>query len=154
VHLEIVDAGALTQETATLLAPQASEKSLDLQVNVPADELRVRTDVGKLRQIMLNLIGNAVKFTDSGMVAVGVSQVDDRFHIIVTDTGPGIPAERLHDIFEPFTQLSNSHGRGGTGLGLSATRMLAELLGGSVTVTSEVGRGSEFKVDLPIDSDL
>src|SRR5688572_21463995 len=151
VRLETVDAGALTEETAALLAPDVGKKSLKLQLNIPSHELYVRTDVGKLRQIMLNLIGNAVKFSDSGTIAVTVRPADDRFHFIVTDEGPGIPIERQQEIFQPFTQLANSNGRGGTGLGLSASRMLAELLGGSITVTSEVGHGSSFKVDLPIE---
>jgi signal transduction histidine kinase len=151
VHLETVDAGALTEETAALLTPDVMKKSLNLQVNVPSQALHVRTDVGKLRQIMLNLIGNAVKFSDSGTIAVTARQADHRFHFIVTDEGPGIPLERQQDIFQPFTQLANSNGRGGTGLGLSASRMLAELLGGSITVVSEPGHGSTFKVDLPLE---
>lgn len=151
VRLEMVDAGALTEETAALLTPDVSKKSLKLEVRVPSQQLSVRTDVGKLRQIMLNLIGNAVKFSDSGTIAVTVRSADNRFHFIVTDEGPGIPLERQQEIFEPFTQLANSNGRGGTGLGLSASRMLAELLGGSITVTSEPGHGCSFKVDLPIE---
>jgi signal transduction histidine kinase len=152
VRLEDVDVCALTEETAALLAPQVGKKSLALRVHVPPQGLRVRTDVGKLRQILLNLIGNAVKFSDTGTIDVVVRRAAERFQIIVTDEGPGIPAERLHEVFEPFTQLANSNGRGGSGLGLSATRMLTELLGGSVTVKSTPGRGSEFKIDLPISS--
>jgi signal transduction histidine kinase len=114
------------------------------------DPLIVRTDPGKLRQILLNLIGNAVKFSDAGTVNVGVQRVQNRLQITVSDQGPGIPRDKLDDIFEPFTQLSRVSVAGGTGLGLSATRMLAQLLGGSVTVTSDVGRGSRFLVDLPI----
>ena len=152
LRLEDVDVCALTKETAALLAPQVSKKSLALNVNVPAHGIHTRTDVGKLRQIVLNLIGNAVKFSDSGTIEVRVMQAGDRLHIVVSDQGPGIPADRLHEIFEPFTQLANTNTRGGTGLGLSASRMLADLLGGSVTVTSQVGRGSIFKLDLPIDA--
>jgi signal transduction histidine kinase len=149
VRLETVDAGALTEETAALLTPQVMKKTLKLTVDVPAQPLIVRTDVGKLRQILLNLIGNAVKFSDTGTVAVSVKETGDRFSVVVADDGPGIPPHRQQEIFQPFTQLSNSNGRGGTGLGLSASRMLAELLGGAITVTSEPGQGSTFCVDLP-----
>jgi signal transduction histidine kinase len=150
IRWEEVDVASLTEETAALLAPQVQKKSLDLQVSVPVDPLIVRTDPGKLRQILLNLIGNAVKFSDAGTVNVGVQRVQNRLQITVSDQGPGIPRDKLDDIFEPFTQLSRVSVAGGTGLGLSATRMLAQLLGGSVTVTSDVGRGSRFLVDLPI----
>jgi signal transduction histidine kinase len=149
VRLETVDAGGLTRETAALLTPQVIQKSLTMHVDVPAEALLVRTDVGKLRQIMLNLIGNAVKFSDRGTISVTVRPAGERFHIIVSDQGPGIPLHRQQEIFEPFTQLSNSNGRGGTGLGLSASRMLAELLGGSISVRSEEGQGCTFRVDLP-----
>jgi signal transduction histidine kinase len=151
LRLDHVDVVALAEETAALLAPQVSRKSLQLEVSVPSEPLRVRTDAGKLRQILLNLIGNAVKFSDGGHIRVDVQRTQDRYQIAVSDEGPGIPHDRLEDIFQPFTQLSGTTLHGGTGLGLSATRMLAEVLGGSVTVTSEVARGSRFLVDLPID---
>jgi signal transduction histidine kinase len=150
VRMQEVDVKALADETVALLAPLAQKKSLQLHVRVPAEPLLVHTDAGKLRQILLNLIGNAVKFSETGTVDVDVQSVNRRLRIIVKDEGPGIPADRLDEIFEPFTQLSRANVAGGTGLGLSATRMLAQLLGGSVTVTSEVGRGSTFVVDLPL----
>ena len=150
VRVEDVDVAALTEETAALLAPQLQKKSLQLHVSVPAEPLIVRTDAGKLRQILLNLIGNAVKFSETGTISVAAQRMHDRLQITVADEGPGIPRDKLDDIFEPFTQLSGVSVLGGTGLGLSATRMLAHLLGGTVTVTSDVGRGSRFFVDLPI----
>jgi signal transduction histidine kinase len=149
VHPENVDVAALTTETAVLLAPLASVKSVGVQTRVPAEPLFMHTDAGKLRQILLNLIGNAVKFSDTGTVTVRVERIGNRVRFDVTDEGPGIPPDRLDDIFEPFTQLSSTNTRGGTGLGLSATRMLAELMGGSVSVVSEVGHGSTFSVSLP-----
>ena len=149
IRLQEVDVKALTDETVALLAPLAQKKSLQMEVRVPTEPLLVHTDAGKLRQILLNLIGNAVKFSETGTVDVDVQKVDSRLRISVHDEGPGIPADRLEEIFEPFTQLARANVVGGTGLGLSATRMLAQLLGGSVTVTSEVGRGSTFVVDLP-----
>jgi signal transduction histidine kinase len=150
IRVQEVDVSALAAETAALLAPQVAKKSVQLQVRVPSAALYARTDPGKLRQILLNLIGNAVKFSDAGTIDVAVERVADRLRITVRDEGPGIPPDRLEDIFEPFTQLSSVSVLGGTGLGLSATRMLAQLLGGSVTVKSEVGRGSTFIADLPI----
>ena len=151
VRLEDVDVVALTEETTALLEPQIRQKSIQMQLRLPSQALLVRTDGGKLRQILLNLIGNAVKFSDRGTVDVAVEQVQDRVHITVSDQGPGIPPDRLEEIFEPFTQLSLVN-VAGTGLGLAASRMLAQLLGGTVTVVSEVGCGSKFTVDLPIEA--
>ncbi|HEY0305287.1 MAG TPA: MASE1 domain-containing protein [Longimicrobiales bacterium] len=150
LRLQEVDVGALTEETAALLAPEVRKKSLQLLVSVPPEPLVMHTDAGKLRQILLNLIGNAVKFSETGTISVAAQRVHDRLHITVADEGPGIPRDKLDDIFEPFTQLSRVSVAGGTGLGLSATRRFAQLLGGTVTVTSDVGRGSRFSVDLPI----
>jgi signal transduction histidine kinase len=149
VRREDVDVAALAEESAALLAPEARKKSLQLQLTAPYQALLLRTDAGKLRQILLNLIGNAIKFSDTGTVDIAIERLPDRVQITVSDEGPGIPRDRLEEIFEPFTQLSGVS-VGGTGLGLSASRMLAQLLGGSVTVKSEVGRGSKFMVQLPV----
>jgi signal transduction histidine kinase len=152
LRVEDVDVAALAEETATLVAPRVQNKPIQLQVRVPSQALLVRTDAGKLRQILLNLIGNAIKFSERGMVDVAVARVHDRIQVTVSDEGPGIPPDRLEEIFEPFTQLSPVTLQG-TGLGLSASRMLAQALGGTVTATSELGRGSKFAVELPINLD-
>ena len=120
-----------------------------------------RGDPGRLRQIVMNLIGNAIKFTHEGHVilnAAGTVDDNDRLtlHIEVTDTGIGIPSERLDRLFKTFSQIDSSTTRyyGGSGLGLSIVKRLAELMGGEVGVRSEVGHGSTFWVTVKIDSVL
>jgi signal transduction histidine kinase len=104
-----------------------------------------------MRQILLNLLNNAVKFTDEGEVGLGMVAANGQIVVEVWDTGIGIQEDRIESVFELFTQLdrSRSQSRGGTGLGLSVTRHLARLLGGDVEVRSEPGRGSTFTVRLP-----
>jgi signal transduction histidine kinase len=110
------------------------------------------TDPGKLRQILVNLLGNAVKFTDAGEVELRGWIELGVLYFQVSDTGPGIAPEYLERIFEPFTQVDSSHTRlkGGTGLGLPVSRRLARLLGGDLEVESTVGEGSRFTLSLPV----
>jgi len=134
------------------LALRANQKGLELLCEVtPEVSENVVGDKGRLRQILLNLIGNALKFTSSGEVALKVQTdlVDDKtslVHFIVTDTGIGIAPEKLHSIFNSFSQADTSTTReyGGTGLGLTISRRLAEMMGGKVWVESTIGIGSEF----------
>jgi len=109
----------------------------------------------RLQQILLNLVGNAVKFTDSGTVRVSAGQTDSMVKISVADTGIGIPRDRLETIFQPFEQVDAGDARsfGGTGLGLSISRQLVELHGGAIAVDSDPGRGSRFSLTLPISPD-
>ncbi len=152
VHREETDVVRVAREATDMLRLQAEAKRLTLRNRGPATPLLVLTDPGKLRQILVNLVGNAVKFTDAGEVTLEVVPAPAEVTFRVSDTGPGIPAERLEDIFQPFTQIDMSHTRtrGGTGLGLTVSRRLARLLGGDVSVTSEVGKGSTFTVRLPM----
>jgi signal transduction histidine kinase len=111
-------------------------------------------DARRLTQVLLNLVGNAIKFTDAGSVKVRAAQVDDRFEFAVVDSGFGIaPADQAR-IFDEFQQVDNSSTRkkGGTGLGLSISRKIVELHGGRITVESEAGKGSTFKVIVPINA--
>jgi signal transduction histidine kinase/DNA-binding NarL/FixJ family response regulator len=110
----------------------------------------VYTDENRLRQILINLLSNAVKFTDSGHVAMRISYRNQVAVFEIEDTGIGISARDLGHIFQPFerSELSAAHGKAGTGLGLTITRMLTETMGGEITVRSEVGRGSTFQVKL------
>jgi signal transduction histidine kinase/HAMP domain-containing protein len=111
-------------------------------------------DARRLTQVLLNLVGNAIKFTDSGSVEVRAKQSGDRFEFAVIDSGFGIASEDQARIFDEFQQVDNSSTRkkGGTGLGLSISRKIVELHGGRITVDSEVGKGSTFKVIVPINA--
>lgn len=135
---------------------KVEEKHLELVLDTSLVTTRyIVTDSGRLRQILTNLVGNAVKFTDNGRISIDVSMrnVDEshaRLCINVTDTGIGIPQSSIGGLFSMFTQVDSSTTRkyGGTGLGLSIVKKLCELMGGSVNVTSEVGRGSVFGFDI------
>jgi CheY-like chemotaxis protein/HPt (histidine-containing phosphotransfer) domain-containing protein len=140
-----------------MFAQQAEEKGLELatQLSPPNLPLVVRGDPFRLRQVLANLINNAIKFTRQGEVVVrahmlGEADADSRVYLSVEDTGVGIVPEALGKVFEHFTQADGSTTRqfGGTGLGLAISRRLVELMGGSIGVQSEVGRGSKFWVDL------
>jgi signal transduction histidine kinase/ActR/RegA family two-component response regulator len=149
VFPEPVDLASLARDTATSVQLQAREKAIDLEVDSP-DACPIETDPARVRQIVLNLLSNAVKFTDEGEVRLTLEKPDDdRIRIAVRDTGPGIAPEDLDRIFEEFEQADGSAGRGGTGLGLAISRRLAELLGGSLGVESELGVGSTFVLTLP-----
>ena len=130
-----------------ILGPSATKKGLRLDSVAP--EGLVLGDAGKLRQILLNLVGNAVKFTHEGAVSVTLRLPDagsDVLEIAVTDSGIGIPSDRIGAIFESFSQADSGIGRqfGGTGLGLTICAMLAERMGGGIAVTSDIGTGSVF----------
>jgi len=153
VRLEDVDVAALARDTLARIQPEAEAKGLAVRTDLPETPVIVRTDPAKLRQILLNLLGNAVKFTEQGHVALELEQ--DRgpwLTLRVSDTGPGIPPEHRRTIFEPFSQLDQSATRrkGGTGLGLAVSRRLITLLGGEITLDSTVGAGSTFTVRIPI----
>ena len=140
------------EDALDLLAPAASEKNLDLAYMLePGVPATILADATRLRQILVNLLSNAIKFTHHGEVVVTVSSVAReggacRLAFAVRDTGIGIPAHRLEDVFTSFTQVDASTTRkyGGTGLGLTISRRLAEMMGGDLSVESEVGRGSTF----------
>jgi len=136
---------------------QATQKELTLEVKVAQEVPDVIVgDSARLSQILINLIGNAIKFTDHGKVLVETAFLAERekeidLVISVSDTGIGIPEDKLKSVFESFTQASSSTTRkyGGTGLGLAITQKLVELQGGSIEVKSEVGKGSIFSVTMP-----
>ncbi|WP_244665757.1 response regulator [Pseudorhizobium halotolerans] len=145
------------EDVATLLSSSAAEKDIELIVRGDASvKETVLGDAGRFRQIITNLVGNAVKFTEKGHVFIdlhseAVSDTDMMLTVRIEDTGLGIPDEKLKSVFEKFSQVDTSSTRRheGTGLGLAITAGLVELFGGHIEVTSEVGRGSVFTVHLP-----
>jgi PAS domain S-box-containing protein len=129
-------------------------KGIVLQHGPCPVEVVARADLGKAEQIVLNLISNAVKFTPAGgRVTVGCGMVDGKPCVTVSDTGPGVPPEHQHSIFQPFVQLGRSltSGHEGTGLGLAISRDLARAMGGEITLRSEPGEGASFTLTLPPD---
>ncbi len=164
LSLETVDfsPGTLAEEVCEMFSVRAREKGIKLVLQRDPDlPERLRGDPGRIRQILVNLMGNAVKFTSQGEVALrcthawgeGERSASCRLSCEVLDTGLGIPADRLEMLFEPFIQGDSSTTRkfGGTGLGLSISRKLAELMGGAIEVQSEEGEGSSFTLSIPLE---
>ena len=160
VRLEVIPFGPthLVETTIGLLTGRARQKRLELLADIGADvPAMVRGDPTRLRQVLTNLVGNAIKFTELGEIVVSVQVTgvkDDRaiVRFVVRDTGIGIPAEKLEAIFEEFGQADESTTRkyGGTGLGLAIARRLVRLMDGDLTVTSTVGKGTEFSFSVPL----
>ncbi len=146
------DLGRLISTAVEMVRPHADRKGIKLSQTVhPSTPRRVFCDDKRLRQALLNLISNAVKFTESGWVELLVRPVGDRIQFRVADTGAGIAEDQREAVFEPFYQTANVLTKeSGTGLGLSITRSLVELMGGRVHVESEVGRGSVFHFDIEL----
>ena len=160
-HVEF-DLRDVIYETVSAMALQSAVKGIELIVNVGIDvPVTARGDPGRLRQIVMNLVGNAIKFTHEGYIVLDTAGIVDEngrltFRIEVTDTGIGIPADRLERLFKSFSQIDSSTTRhyGGTGLGLSIVKQLAERMGGEVGVNSEPGKGSTFWATMVLDSVL
>jgi len=144
---------AILSDVETLVLPQLRAKRLTFEAVLADASLHVRADLDKVRQILLNLVSNSIKFTgDGGAIRMSAFANDDVVGIEVHDTGKGIPADRLREIFEPFVQIEPySAGRGheGVGLGLAISRELARSMGGNLVVTSTVSVGSNFTLTLP-----
>ncbi|MFT5285366.1 MAG: two-component system sensor histidine kinase/response regulator [Planctomycetota bacterium] len=152
--VDIISPVDLCREIVAMCSTDANRKGLELSFKASADiPASVQTDPDRLRQILLNLVGNAVKFTTKGYVRLELSAGDDSaLHFAVHDSGPGIPEYAIETLFDPFTQVDSSMTRkvGGTGLGLAICARIAEALQAKVSVTSELGRGSSFELRLPI----
>ncbi|MEM9166461.1 MAG: PAS domain-containing protein [Planctomycetota bacterium] len=150
------DIVALCREVTQLMRVRAEGKGIDLKV-APYGEcpVEIASDPARLRQILVNLVGNAVKFTETGSVLVRVRPGDERasLRIEVEDTGVGLSESQLESLFQPFQQADASMSRrfGGTGLGLSISKRLAELLGGNISVASSYGQGSTFTLELGLE---
>src|SRR5258706_5395278 len=145
---------ALLQQSISGMEILATKKGLQLKTSVePSLPRELIGDERRLRQIVINLIGNAIKFTRAGSVSVNFLQpTKDYWEIQVADTGTGITKEAQSYIYEPFRQVDNAITRDnrGIGLGLSITKQLVDLMGGRITLESEIGKGSTFTILLPI----
>jgi signal transduction histidine kinase len=139
-------------ESAALVRPMADVKRLSLIIPAVEGATTFESDALRVRQILVNLLTNAVKFTDTGEITMAARCDGSYLRFMVRDTGIGIAPENLRRVFEPFWQVEQHASRrvGGTGLGLSVTRRLARLLGGDVSVDSIVGEGTTFYVKLPL----
>jgi PAS domain S-box-containing protein len=152
-HVSDVSVTPLLQSLEELVRPQVDTKTLSYSQAIAADDLKIRADGEKVRQVLLNLVTNAVKFTEPGGCVAVECEGDERdVRIIVRDTGRGIPAEHLSRIFDPFVQIDRERtpkSQQGVGLGLSISRDLARAMGGTLTASSTVGAGSTFVLSLP-----
>lgn len=151
VHVETVDLVPILREAAAIIRSVAAEKGLPLKEHMPDGLGPVATDPGKVEQIMLRLLSNAIKFTKEGSVTLEAEARDGGVAVSVTDTGIGIAPAHVERIFEPFWQAEPAITRrvGGPGLGLNVARRLARMLGGDIVVESVPGRGSTFTLLLP-----
>jgi len=153
LQTESVSCQRVVNEVVTTLRPLAETKGLIFEVSMPAQDVMALTDRRAVHQVLINLTNNAIKFTERGVVRLEISgpaPIERHIEIRVIDTGVGIKTEDQEKLFKAFSQLAQSSGRfEGTGLGLHLSQKLAELLGGSITFTSEFGKGSTFALSLP-----
>ena len=141
----------LISECVAQMQPLAMEKKLKLATDVQVTEsMLCRSDAFRIKQIVNNLVGNAIKYTDKGEVRVGVNIANRQLSISVKDTGCGMTPDELHTVFNAFTRLPGAQGKEGVGLGLTITREIVTLLGGEINVQSAKGKGSTFTVSLPV----
>ena len=160
LYVEDFDAAKLVQEVVAMVTPLVAKKYNRLDIDCPAVLGLMRSDQTKLRQVLYNLLSNAAKFSENGTITLRVSKSEGQrakgvscLHFSVTDTGIGMTPEQIGRLFQPFTQADSSTTRqyGGTGLGLAICRKFCEMMGGKIAVESEPGKGSTFRVELPID---
>ncbi len=155
---ETFDLEALAREAVATIRPLVEKNGNALEVRCGPDLGQMRADTVRLRQVLFNLLSNAGKFTEKGTVTLEVERAagagGDRARFRVRDTGIGMTPEQLRRVFQPFTQADATTTRkyGGTGLGLAVSRKLSQMMGGDVTVESELGKGSVFTLDLPADA--
>ena len=157
VHPQKTDVGEQVREVADAFEPQARAKGLDLEVKLPVESPLVNTDPTRLRQVVGNLVSNAIKYTpNGGHIEVNVakkhsesSSDGEQVLVVVSDNGPGIPEDKLEILFMEFTRLDPNAAEG-AGIGLAISQRIAEALGGEITVESKVGVGSTFALHLPV----
>src|SRR5262249_24493524 len=142
----------IAQTVRSTLEPLAADKKLAFKVEMPSELPPGRGDGRRLTQVLINLVGNAIKFTDAGEVAIKAEANNGSFHVSVRDTGPGIPATDQAKLFQEFQQADNAitKKKGGTGLGLAISKRIIEMHGGRIWVESQPGHGSTFAFTLPV----
>lgn len=152
VNVSTFDLNALLHDTLMVFLAETNEKEIALELNMQDVPLHISTDKMKLKQILLNIIGNAEKFTEQGKISIHAYMSGDLLHVEVCDTGVGIPAEDRGRLFESFVQLSHELERKGTGLGTTIAMKFAKLMGGNISVQSEPGKGSTFTISIPVET--
>ena len=156
LYLENCTISAIIQDVVATVQPLIEVNGNTLNLDIPEDIGLMRTDLTKVRQSLFNLLSNASKFTEKGQITVTVSrhhnEEQDWIHFCVSDTGIGMSSEQIKKVFQAFTQADASTTRkyGGTGLGLAISKKMCQMLGGDITVDSELGKGSQFTVILPV----
>lgn len=150
IHPEEVELGEILRKVTITVEPMMKEKQLDLVLDLPPEPLLLVSDGLRLKQILINLLSNACRYTDTGRITVRVELREGWVHVHVEDTGIGIAEDRLDEIFEEFRQVHDTSRRpGGRGLGLTLSRRLAHLVGGDIAVSSRAGAGTTFTLALP-----
>jgi signal transduction histidine kinase len=151
VASQSVDVSALIAEIAEMTRVLIGSKSVVVEVTAPPLPVMITTDPIKLRQIIMNLTSNAAKFTESGRIAISLGVVGSSLEITIRDTGIGIKEEHLHKLFTAFSQIEDAQTKKhqGTGLGLTISKNLSELIGGAISVQSVFGEGTTFTITLP-----
>jgi len=156
LYRERIDLREIVESSVAVVLPLVEKKGLTLQIKTPEELPKVYCDSTRVKQVILNLLSNASRFTEEGGITVEIAQRGQYVLVSVTDTGPGISPEGLEKLFEPFWQSPGQlwRDRGGSGLGLSISKQFIELHGGQMWVESQVGRGTTFHFTLPIDPPL
>jgi signal transduction histidine kinase len=142
----------IAQTARSTLEPLAADKKLAFRVEVAAKLPPGHGDGRRLTQVVINLVGNAIKFTDAGEVVITAGEADGAFRLSVRDTGPGISAADQAKLFQEFQQADNAitRNKGGTGLGLAISKRIVEMHGGKIWLESQVGQGSTFSFTVPV----
>lgn len=153
LNIEAVNVPEIIHDVIETCTPLAEKKNLTVELIIDKSINLIKSDRLRLKQIFLNLLNNAIKFTDAGMISINCTQPGSYIEFIVSDAGIGIPSDKLKDIFNPFIQAETGLTRRheGTGLGLSISKKLTELLHGSIKAESALGKGSSFTVIIPVD---
>lgn len=150
LHLQKVDIVNIVHESVILMTPLAEEKSLTIIENLPINKVMLTVDAAKMEQILFNVIGNAIKYTDKGSITISLYEDVNDIKIEVKDTGIGIPSDKGHDIFSEFYQVEKTNNKyGGSGLGLTISKELIELHAGTISYLSQINNGSVFTITLP-----